>query len=326
MNKIIFFSLLIFLEACKKNKIQHIEGKIFGTYYSIKYLGKKIYEKEIKKIFKDFNNSLSTYQADSIISRINKGEEIEIDDYFYKVFEVSKKIYKISQGAFDPTLGKLVNAWGFGPNKKKEAINPKEIKKMASQIGMNKLFLKNRKVYKSKEIHLDFNAIAKGYAVDVIGEFLENKKIKNYLVEIGGEIRARGKKSINQDWIIGIESPYENQALGKSFFLKFPLKNKSIATSGSYRKFHIDPFTGKKITHILDSRNGNPSTTDVLSVSVITKECIIADGYATAFMSLGVEKSKKILEENQLDIEIYMIYETKAGKIETYKSKNFSSS
>lgn len=322
MKKIIvFFAFFIFL-ACnnKDNTIySKLEGRALGTTYHITYKQKnKIGSKKIDSLIFLVNKSLSTYIPNSDISKINKGDTtVVIDAMFQEVFEKSKRIYRETKGAFDPTIGDLVNAWGFGPGKEMNNLNKSQIDSLLLFVGFDKLNIQDNKIYKKyHQTYLDFNAIAKGYAVDIIGRFLELNNSNDYLVEIGGEIRARGKNDKGKPWKIAIEKP--NFDGSRSFQTVLELEDESIATSGNYRKFKIDEKTGEKYAHTIDTKTGYPSKSNLLSASVIAKlDCADVDGYATAFMAMGLEKSVNFLEKHT-NLKVFLIYSDKNGKIKTY--------
>ena len=209
MNRLVIIivtSLLIFsCDVEPKNQI--VSGPIFGTSFSIQYYSDNNldFEKQFDSLFYVINKSLSTYQTNSIISKINRNEIIRVDEHFIKVFEASKNIHKETLGAFDPTIGVLVNAWDFGPEGKVVSLDSLKIDSLKQYVGINKVTLLNYKIEKPNNSFIDFNAIAKGYTVDVIAEFLESKHIENYLVEIGGELRAQGINIEKRNtWKVGV--------------------------------------------------------------------------------------------------------------------------
>ena len=321
MKKILF--ILILIVSCKQDiKNTKISGQVFGTSFSVQYYSesKLNFETQFDSLFYVINKSLSTYQTNSIISKINRNEWTHFDDHFVKVFESAKTIYKETQGAFDPTIGVLVNAWGFGPEGKIVDIDSLKIDSLMVSVGFDKLELPKEKFKLPKNTFLDFNAIAKGYAVDVIAEFLETKKINNYLVEIGGEIRVKGTNLEKQSsWKIGVENPnfYGEQSIQKTI----TLHNESMATSGTYRKFKIDE-NGNKYSHIIDTKTGYPSKTNILSVSVIAKNCMTADAYATAFQAMGIENVKTFLKDHS-DLKVFFIFENAKQEIVTLSLNGF---
>ncbi len=327
MNKIIIFFLSIALIACSKttqNNYNKLEGLALGTTFHITYKDSlnQINAKQIDSLIHLVNKSMSTYLSNSDISKINRGDStVLVDDMFQEVFYKSKRIYNETKGAFDPTIGILVNAWGFGPDRGIENLDTIHVKSMLEFVGFDKIRLENNKVIKKyTKSYIDFNAIAKGYTVDVIGRFLELKKIENYLVEIGGEIRARGINQKNKAWTIAIEKP--NFDGTRSFQTTIELVNESIATSGNYRKFKIDEKTGKKYAHTIDTKPGFPSKSNLLSASVISKlDCADVDAYATAFMAMGLKKTKIFLAKHK-ELKAFLIYSDDQGEIKTFASKN----
>ncbi|WP_167182656.1 FAD:protein FMN transferase [Wenyingzhuangia heitensis] len=295
------FGILLFclITSCEHKQAEYLklQGNVFGTTFHIKYSDKNNQNlgQSIDSLFKTINNSMSTYHSNSIITKINGGLLFsKVDNHFKNVFLLAKEVHQRTNGYFDPTVGKMVNAWGFGPVKIDKEPTNIQVDSLMQFVGFDKITLDDDILNKtSSEIYIDFNAIAKGYGVDELGRFLESKNIKNYLVEIGGEIRARGKNAKGENWSIGIEEP--NFDGTRSLQKVTTLKNEAIATSGNYRKFRIDEVTGKKIAHTLNPKTGFPAETDLLSVSVIAPvSCAEVDAYATAFMSMGVKKAKTI--------------------------------
>lgn len=328
MKKILVLLLVLTIISCTnetKKEVVHIEGFALGTTFSIKYIDHQNinYDKSVDSLIQAVNKSLSTYIATSDISKINKGDStIVVDDLFKEVFIKSKKIHQETNGIFDPTIGILVNAWGFGPEKPIENLDSVKVKELLKLVGLNKVILNQEsKIIKEfPETYLDFNAIAKGYTVDVVGRFLESKNIADYMVEIGGEIRARGNNQHNEIWKIAIENPNEDGS--RSFAASILLKNESIATSGNYRKFKIDE-NGQKYAHTLDVKTGYSSKTDLLSASVISNlDCADVDAYATAFVAMGYQKTLEFLK-NRNDLKVFLIYSKPDGTISTYATIKF---
>lgn len=329
MKRILILLFIIFHLSCDKNEnqtsFQKLAGHAFGTTFHITHENNsgQIFEKQIDSLIHLINRSLSTYMPKSDISQINKGDtSIVADEMFQEVFNKSNKIYKESNGWFDPTIGILVNAWGFGPNENAEILDTLNIKNMLQMVGFDKVDIVNGRVIKKyEEIYFDFNALAKGYAVDVIGRFLEEENINNYMVEIGGEIRVRGVNEKNKPWLIGIESP--NFDGSRTFQTKVELLDESVATSGNYRKFKIDSKTGEKYAHIINPKTGFPIKSNLLSVSVISKkDCADVDGYATALMAMGLENSQQFLLEHS-ELKVFLIYSDENGDLKTFASDNF---
>jgi len=263
---------------------------------------------------------MSTYQVNSDISKLNRNEAVLIDKHFVKVLETSREIYEETEGAFDPTIGILVNAWDFGPEGKMELLDSLKVDSLMQFVGFDKVNRINSSILKPIGTFLDFNAIAKGYGVDVIAEFLEHQNIENYLVEIGGEIRAKGINFEKQsDWKVGVENPNFD---GKQTILKsVTLYNESMATSGTYRKFITDK-QGNRYSHIIDTKTGYPSKTNLLSISVIANDCMTADAYATAFKVMGIEKVKTFLKDHP-ELMVFLIFENDRKELETLSLNGF---
>lgn len=323
---LLIFSFFLLFTTCKKEvvlKDYTLKGFVFGTTYKIIYLqGKKDYRIAIDSLFQKMNNSLSTYIPDSDISKINKGDTaVVVDDYFVEVFNKSKKIYKETNGYFDPTVGNLVNAYGFGPKKDKKNLTDKEIEDQMQFVGLDKVELKNNKVLKEfNNIYLDFNSIAKGYGIDVVARFLESKNIDNYLVEIGGEIRTKGSKKQNKPWVIKLIDPIKSSK--NNGFKNLNLSNKSMATSGNYRKYRITE-DGTKYVHTINPKTGYAKESNLLSASVIASlDCADVDAYATAFMAMGLEKTKRFLKENST-IKAILIYINTNGDLEEFTNYTY---
>jgi len=318
----VFFSFLISCEQKELVKTTRLKGFVFGTTYNITYVSKqnKTHQKSIDSLFQLVNASLSTYIPTSIISRINQGEtDIVVNELFKEVYQKSKRIFKETDGYFDPTVGNLVNAWGFGPKKSKKEMDTLEVRKMIQFVGLDKVQLIEGKIVKKyAEIFIDFNSIAKGFGVDVVGRFLENKNVKNYLVEIGGEIRVRGKNDNGNYWKVAIEKP--NTDGSQSFQTTILLENASMATSGNYRKFRVTD-TGKKYVHTVNPKTGFAKESNLLSVSVIAPlDCADVDAYATAFMAMGFEKTNEFLKSHP-KLKAILIYLNPQGELVEYTSK-----
>ncbi len=325
MKKLVLLISVIAFVSCNKKEYNILSGTAFGTSFLIKYQDniQRDLSKSIDSIIKSVNKSLSTYDKNSDISKINQGNNtIIVDEKFIEVYNKSKKIFIETNGVFDPTIGVLVNAWDFGPEKKLKNLDSLQIKNLMQQVGFNKVHILNNKVIKeNNKTYFDFNAIAKGYGIDVIGRFFEAKKITNYMIDIGGEIRARGKSDSNTLWKIGIEKP--NFDGTQSIQKIVTLNNESIATSGTYRKFKIDE-NGNKYAHILNAKTGYPAKSNLLSASVIAPlDCADVDGYATTFIAFGLEKTKVFLK-NHKELKVFLIYIDNNSEIKTYQSDNFT--
>lgn len=328
MNKLkvlLFFTILITLFACNQQTEKEdfiLKGGVFGTSYKITYLNaSKNYQKSLDSLFLIINNSVSTYIPTSDISKINRNEkDVTIDAIFSEVFKKSKRIHKETDGYFDPTVGNLVNAYGFGPEKEKNNLTDEEIEEYMLLVGLDKVALKEGKIVKDHaKIYLDFNSIAKGFAIDVVARFFDSKNIKNYIIEIGGEIRAKGTKKNQKPWLVKLVNP---KSVDDSGYVVINLSNKSMATSGNYRKFRIAE-NGEKYVHTINPKNGFASESNLLSASVIANlDCADLDAYATAFMAMGLEKTKEFLATKP-ELEVILLYSDKEGNIEEYATYTY---
>lgn len=329
-----FFILILILSSCKQegksndvNINTKLSGPVFGTSFSVIYNSETNYVKQFDSLFAVVNQSMSTYIPDSDISKINRNESDKVDEHFKKVMFRSQDIYARTRGAFDPTIGAVVNAWSFGPEGEIVGLDSLKIKELMSGVGLNKVTLiadsKGSKIDKPKNTYIDFNAIAKGYGVDVIADYLESQNIQNYLVEIGGEIRAKGiNVEKNAPWRVGLDEPRFDG--GQSVYKAITLTDVGMATSGTYRKFKVDE-NGKRYTHIINTDTGYPSKTNILSVSVIAEDCMTADAYATAFQAMGIESVTTFLNARS-DLKVFIIFENDNGEFETLNLNNFPES
>ena len=321
----VYLSFVLIISSCKEEiQNKRIVGNVFGTTYSVQYAGYESevdFQEQFDKLFYIINKSMSTYQANSIISKINRNEETTIDSHFRKVFEASKEIYKLTNGSFDPTIGVMVNAWDFGPDAATIELDQVKVDSLMQLVGLDKVTREDNVINKELSgIQLDFNAIAKGYAVDVIAEFLETQAIENYLVEIGGEVRTKGiNMSSEQPWRIGVENP--NFDGSQTIMKAITMGDEAMATSGTYRKFKVDE-SGNRYAHIIDAKTGYPSKTSLLSISVIAKDCMTADAYATAFKTMGVEGVTSFLKDHP-ELKVFLIFENDKNELETMSLNNF---
>lgn len=310
---------MVFLSSCDKEPVR-LQGLVFGTSYSIIYYDTSTdYQKEIESLFDQVNQSTSTYIPSSDISRINNGEQnIKVDAYFKEVFQKSARIYKETDGYFDPTVGNLVNAWGFGPKKALKQLDAKKVDSLMRYVGFEKVQLNGDIVEKaSPQIQFDFNAVGKGYGVDVIGRFLESKGIQNYLIEIGGEVRCRGIKPAGKQWAVMLDSP--NTDGSRTAYDVLPLTDASMASSGNYRKFRVSE-NGEKYVHTINPKTGYAKESNLLAATVYGQfDCADVDAYATAFMAMGFEKTKEFLEQKK-DLKVVLIYVNDQGVIDEYRN------
>ena len=294
---------LLFFCSKIPTKAKRIQGFALGTSYNIQYIS-NIPEDEIQNgidsIFYVLNKSLSTYLPQSDISKINRGDTtVVVDHHFRAVFEKATEVWKATGGYFDPTVGALVNAYGFGPAKAINELNPQQKDSLLVLTGWQKLQLRENHTIKkeSPDIFIDFNALAKGYVVDVIGDYLHQMGNQHYMVEIGGEIVARGNSpKTGQAWKIAIDDP--RQGAQRKFLQTLTLHNQALASSGNYRKYRIDTITGERFVHSVNPLTGSAKKTNILSTSVKAPDCMTADAWATALMVMPLEKGKALIEND----------------------------
>ena len=299
-------------------------GETMGTYYNIIYLHPDAtsYKVTIDSLLVEWNKSLSTYISDSEISQFNRNDSFKFNSpYFYPVLVKSKQVYKATNGAFDPTVMPLVNAWGFGPEEN-ELPDSAQIDELKKLVGFNKILFDSYEVRKSLSgMSLDFSAIAKGYGVDVVGELLESKGIENYLVDIGGEILCKGLNDRGTQWTTGIEDPSVD-IFDRKIKAIIEVTDKGIATSGNYRNFYVKD--GKKYAHTISPYTGYPVEHSMLSATVIAGDCMTADAFATAFMVLGIEEAIPIINMHP-EMDAYFIFSDNDGTINTFMTDGFKS-
>lgn len=347
MRFFFFTSLFLLFVQCANeqtpstsiSKYVKVEGKTMGTTYHITYSDaqNRNFKPVIDSILVAINLEVSTYIDTSTISKFNQATAGVFDlkttseaqkgqpaTHFIANFEAAKNIYEKTAGYFDPTVMPLVNYWGFGytPKKPVTQVDSVLIDSIMGYVGFDKLEYsgsQNLSIDKKEAgTQLDFSAIAKGYAVDDLGRFLEKKGIKNYLVEIGGEVRARGKNAAGKFWTIGINVPKEDAA-ATDFQATAQLENLALATSGNYRNFY--EVEGKKYSHTIQPKTGFPERNTLLSASVFAKDCMIADAYATAFMTMGLEKSVTLAEQTP-ELDAYFIYSDEDGRMKVQYTSN----
>ena len=311
-----FLLLLIFgsiyvIRQQQNTPYQRDEGFIFGTIYHITYQSDVNYQKEIEAELQKVDNSLSPFNKTSIISRINRNEDVKVDNQFAEVFQLAEKISKETDGAFDITVAPMVNAWGFGF----KTGNPppqQTVDSLRAIVGFQKVALEEEHVKKQNpHIMLDCSAIAKGYGSDIVARFLKKKGIQNFMVEIGGEIVVNGNSDKQVPWRVGINKPTDD-SLNTSQELQdvINVTDIAMATSGNYRNFYYK--NGKKYAHTIDPKTGYPVQHNILSATVLAKNCATADAYATSFMVMGLDGAKKVLEKHP-ELDAYLIYSDEKG-------------
>ncbi len=315
--------LVFFGKECSEKPLQKVQfqGAAQGTYYSVTYYDKdgRNLQTAIDSILKAFDQSVSVYQKNSIVSKVNRNEDVELDEWFMENFYLAQTISEQTNGSLDITIAPLANIWGFGTFEKPDSINPALVDSLKQLVNFRNVTISNKRLVKVNPLmQLNFNAVAQGFSVDVISEYLLSQGIENSLVDIGGEIYARGHKTNNEPWKVGIEIPEENNN-DRSYNKIVSISDFAVATSGNYRKFYeID---GEKYAHTIDPSTGYPSKNQVLSVTVLAPTAGEADSYATAFMVMGVEKSLDFVKSHP-QIKIYMVYDD-SGMIKTAMCPQF---
>ncbi|MEQ8623729.1 MAG: FAD:protein FMN transferase [Vicingaceae bacterium] len=334
MKNIIFFAFLsCVLFSCQPNKSDSnelvnqeyiLQGEAQGTTYTIKYLGDSSLslKHQVDSLLSAFDKSLSTYLPSSLISQFNQSDSMVIDEIFKQVFLLSKEINEITSGAFDPSIGPLIKAWGFDYSKP-EKMDSTKVDSLLAICGFDLFSLKDSVLSKKvKGARLNFNANAQGYSVDLICKLLDEKKVENYYVELGGELKVKGKNKRGEWWLIGIDRP-EGKNLERNLGARISLENQAMATSGNYRKYYeID---GNRYSHTLNPKTGYPAKNKLMSATVIANDCGTADAYATAFMVMGVDKTKSFLK-NHPELSAYLIYSGEEENFETYFTPHLAKS
>ncbi len=306
---VIVIAGVVLLRQCRAtegNAYHRNEGMIFNTIYHFTYEAREDYQSQIEAELQRFDASLSPFNPSSIISRFNRNDTAVVADaWFETVFARSKEVWRDTGGAFDPTVSPLINAWGFG-FKTGAPVTPETVDSLWHLVGMERMELVDGRLHKDDpRMSLNFSAIAKGYAVDVVASFLREKGVKNFLVEIGGEVAAQGKNARGETWRVGIDTPDEANVAGGEIEAVVMLDDAALATSGNYRNFRV--VNGRRVAHTIDPATGYPVQHSLLSATVLAPDCMTADAYATAFMVLGVDKSLEIAARNP-GIEAYLIY------------------
>lgn len=300
----------------KQKPYQYDQGMVFGTVYHFTYQSDENLKEEIEAELKKFDDSLSPFNDSSVISRVNRNEELVTDSFFQACFKRSMEISKETDGAFDITIAPIANAWGFG-FKKGAFPDSLMIDSLRQFTGYEKVSVVDGKVVKQDpRIMLSCSAVAKGYSVDVVAHLLDRKGIKNYMVDIGGEVVVKGENPKQAEWRIGINKPVDDSlSVNQELQTVLKVTDLGMATSGNYRNFYYKD--GKKYAHTIDPRTGYPIQHSVLSTTVIAKDCMSADAYATAFMVMGLKEAEKFANAHP-EIDVYFIYTDDNGNIKTY--------
>lgn len=325
---VVFF--LVTLVACNAPKQEkkavdyiHNEGKAQGTYYSATYLqpeGKDL-QVQLDTFFNEFDRSLSTYNPNSIISRINKNDTATTDVYFETMYRAAMEVSEKTNGAFDITVAPLVNAWGFGFGNQDRSKEP-DLTKILPLVGYKKVQLVNHRIVKeNKDMMLDASAIAQGYSADLIARIFEKNGCENYMIDIGGEIVCKGKNPKGKNWQIGIDKPVDDPVNADGELQTIvSITNKALTTSGNYRQFYYKD--GKKYAHTINPLVGRPVNHNLLSATVIANDCTTADAFATAFMVVGKD-SAMALCKRMPEMDCYLIYTDNNGEYKVVYTDGF---
>lgn len=317
----LFLACILLFSSCKKNELHHYTGEVFGTYFSITYVGEENPElpKQVDSIFQNINKLYSIFDTSSLVSKLNRNEPVAANADFAAMVEKALRVSQATDGAFDITVGPLVNLWGFG-NEKADTVSQAAVDSVRQFVGYQKIRIDNGAVAKEENrIKLDFNAIAKGKAVDDVAEFLVRNGYKNCLVDIGGEVRTEGTKPGGKPWRVGIQVPTETKDGVVETNYIFDMTGKSVATSGNYRNYR--EINGERYNHIADPRTGVCRSSSLLSVTVIADDCATADAYATAFMVMGMDEAMAFLAKHTELAAHFIYYED--GGYQYKQSKNF---
>ena len=307
------------LTSCNAPERKQYTGVTQGSYYSVIYYDERDFSDEIDSILKDVENSVSLWQENSIIRKVNENKDVIVDKIFIDNFNWAVKAAEFSDGLFDATIAPLVSAWGFH-YKKEIALTDKMIDSILELVDYRKIRIEEGRVIKDNEnMSLDFNAVAQGYTADIIGEYLYSQGINNYLVDIGGEITAKGVKPNGETWKIGIEKPAPDKNAERVIQMKIELKDKAVVTSGSYRKY-IEK-DNVRYSHSIDPRTGQPVEHNLLSATIIADNAAWADCLASICMIAGMEKASELLKNE--DVEALFIYLDDENQLQTFQTEGF---
>lgn len=297
-------------------------GIVWTTQYNITYESDKTFDDSIQQVFLTVDNSLSMFNKSSLISRINRGEDVKVDSMLERLYIASEKVNKETFGAFDPTVSPLMTAWGFV---ERTGVLPDSatIDSIMEFVGIDKTSIKNARLVKTdSRISFDFSAIAKGFACDEIGRMLSRNGVKNYLVEIGGEIAVNGVNKSGQKWHISVDAPVEsNDSVIHDNIMIVSMDKGGIATSGNYRNYK--DVNGTKVVHTMNPLTGYPEMSDLLSATVVAENCMLADAYATACMVMGLEKSISLMSGRK-DVAVMLVYATGDDKYAIWTNEKFN--
>lgn len=315
-------SILCFASCGRQSHKIVLQGLAQGSYYAVTYFDEenRNFQHEIDSIFHAVDMSVNLWVDSSVISKVNRNEDVTLDSIFLDNFRIAMETARLSDGYFDPTVSPIVAAWGFS-YKRGDSITPQLIDSLKQLVDYRKIHIENGKVIKENpDMKLDFNAIAQGYTSDLIAAFLESWGINNYLVDTGGEIMARGSKPNDQPWIVGIEKPAENWDSEQVVQTRIALRDKGLVTSGSTRKY--TERNGRRYSHCIDPKTGYPVEHNVLSATVLAENSVWADALASICMVMGMEKSLPLIESMD-GVEAYYIFVNEQNELETYATEGF---
>jgi len=311
---LLLVALVVFGERRNAGIYQHDSGFVFGTTYNITYESPESHKAGIEKVLQEVDNSLSPFNEHSVITAVNQNRDVELNDRFLEVYKLAHSVYDETGGAFDITVAPLVNAWGFGFKSGKMPTET-DIDSIKNFVGFNRISLNDsgKRIQKQdKRTMLDCSAIAKGYGVDMIARYLSRQGIKNYMVEIGGEVIVKGNNDKGKPWRIGVTKPTDDTlAINQEIQSVVAITDIAMATSGNYRNFYYK--NGRKYAHTIDPKTGYPVQHNILSATVFAETCAEADAYATAFMVLGLDGAKEVLGRKK-NLMAYLIYTDDSGK------------
>ena len=311
-------ALLLITSSCHQPTLKHFEGQTFGTMYAITYIDRPNgisdaqLHQQVDSLLAELSHTFSIFDTNSLIYRWNKGKNVELNDDFLTVLRLSKTISAATDGAFDCTVQPLVQLWGFGKDGVRHTVGDDTLAAIREFVGFQLVDLQGDSILrKDPRVQLNFNAVAKGYAVDKVADWIAEHYGEDVLVEIGGEVAARGTKN-GKPWKVGIQVPTKTADGARESFESIPLPDhRAVATSGNYRNYFEEG--GVRYTHILDPRTGKPERTNLLSVTVLAPDCATADAYATAFMVLGYDRSDQIVKQHS-ELEAWFIIAGEDGK------------
>lgn len=303
-----------------------IDGFAQGGTYHIVLKGtgydKESLKYEIDSLFSVVDNSMSLYNPESLLSRLNRNETDSVDSFITRCIEQAEKISRESDGAYDVTIKPLTAAYGFAEDSTSEAPN---VDSLLQLVGYEKISIRDGRLTKqNSNIQIDLNSLAQGATVDFIASWLDTKGFENYIIEMGGEIFCRGTNANDKAWQVGIDRPIEgNLTPGADLQVIIGISGQGLATSGNYRKYYTTD-DGRKIVHTIDARTGEPVISNLLSATVVASTATLADAYGTLFMILGLDRSKEFLSTRP-DLQAYLIYSDDAGKLKTYVTPGLAS-